>query len=91
MPKMSQTPKFAKYLGVLILIVCISIVSFVVSRMFEQGSQYSTTSKIVNLNKEEFDSSLFWDVWEKIKYNYVDEDAFIVTENVRQVFGGYHV
>jgi carboxyl-terminal processing protease len=76
MPKMSQTPKFAKYLGVLILIVCISIVSFVVGRMFEQGSQYSTTSKIVNLNKEEFDSSLFWDVWEKIKYNYVDEDAF---------------
>lgn len=75
MPKLEQNSRIMKSVGVLILLVCVAAISFVGGRIFERDVNYFTKSNWNDFSREEFDSSLFWDVWGMLQSSYVDEDA----------------
>lgn len=70
-----EDSKLLRFVGILILIVCISALSFSGGRIFEQKEDKNFNIYDNTSTKEDFDSSLFWNVWEILKKEYVDESA----------------
>jgi carboxyl-terminal processing protease len=75
MPDLENDSKILRFVGVLIIVVCVASLSFVGGRLFEQKSEYSYVNNWENFSQEDFESSLFWDVWNILKAEYVDEEA----------------
>ena len=75
MPPLGGNPSFMRILGVLIVIVCVASLSFVGGRVFEQRTEYPYLNNFEDFSREDFDSSLFWDVWSILESEYVDEEA----------------
>lgn len=71
----SGDSKFTRSLGFLIVIVCLVVLSFVGGRVFEQRTTYTHITNWSNFSREDFDSSLFWDVWNILEAEYVDQEA----------------
>lgn len=62
---MDKNKSLQKTLGLAILLVCIFVLGFVSGREF-QGKD------ILNDNKEKVDTTMYWDVWDILRSNYVD-------------------
>jgi carboxyl-terminal processing protease len=75
LPELQESSKIVKFLGYIIVMVCIAAISFSGGRLFEQRTYTSLTEDWSNFSQEEFDSSLFWDVWGMLRKHYVDEDV----------------
>ncbi len=75
MPNADADSRFLRFLGVLIIVVCVASLSFAGGRIFEQRTEYPYLSNFENFSREDFDSSLFWDVWNILEREYVDEEA----------------
>lgn len=73
MPEEKNNSKMMRLVGILIVIVCVASLSFAGGRVFEQGSRFNVGQS--EFSKEDFNSSLFWDVWGIIESDYVDEEA----------------
>jgi|GEM_PF-668121 len=75
--------KFFRYVGVVLLIFCLSVLSFVGGRIFEQYEGDSVRGPLDAISgfrrsaevKEVFNEDLFWSVWNTIENKYVDEEA----------------
>jgi len=67
MPDLENDSKILRFVGVLIIVVCVASLSFVGGRLFEQKSEYSYVNNWENFSQEDFESSLFWDVWNILK------------------------
>ncbi len=86
LPKEEEKPdhRFFRIIGVVILVFCLSVISFVGGRVFQTYSEnplkpmfFSKTSSVDKDKFNEnaagvFDTKLFWDVWETILNSYVD-------------------
>ncbi len=75
MPDLKRDSRILRFVGVLILVICVASLSFAGGRLFEQRTSYSYLGNWEDFSKEEFDSSLFWDVWNILEAEYVDEEA----------------
>ncbi len=85
MPELKHKPKIVRILGLVILLVCVSALSFVGGRLFEQEVKYGFVNQNwSDFTKKDFESSLFWDVWGMLKENYVDDEAI----NEEEMFYG---
>jgi len=62
---MDKNKSLQKTLGLAILLVCIFVSGFISGREF-QGKD------ILNDNKEKVDTTMYWDVWDILRSNYVD-------------------
>ncbi len=75
MPSLEGNSSLMRILGVLIVVVCVASLSFVGGRVFEQRTEYPYLSNFEDFSREDFDSSLFWDVWNILEAEYVDEEV----------------
>ncbi len=73
MPEEKNNSKIIRLVGILIVVVCVASLSFAGGRVFEQGSGVNVGKN--EISKENFNSSLFWDVWDIVETEYVDEEA----------------
>ena len=75
MPSAGADSKFLRFLGILIIVICVASLSFAGGRIFEQRTEYPHLNNFESFSREDFDSSLFWDVWNILEREYVDEEA----------------
>ncbi len=75
LPELRSESRLIRVVGVLIIVVCVAAISFAGGRVFERESKGFVTKNWEDFSREEFESSLFWDVWGMLKTNYVNEDV----------------
>jgi carboxyl-terminal processing protease len=89
LPKQEEGRKFPRMLGVVILVFCLSVLSFVGGRIFQQYNEGTSLLPFWNIGRvgnidrrafnegqiDEFNTRLFWDVWDTLQRNYVDESV----------------
>lgn len=89
LPKQEEDRKFLRMVGVIILIFCLAILSFVGGRIFQEYNEdtplvpFWNIGKVSNIDRrgfneesiDEFNTGLFWEVWDALQMNYVDESV----------------